>query len=122
MGRQVAITLTESQVELVLEEASEEEFNPIRAFADLRSALYGAVEPTETRDRHSESLLRALMVLRGSQPDRRITDVAYEIALPVSTAYRYADTWVAVGLLELVARSRLFPSTQEHPPLRPGAT
>jgi DNA-binding IclR family transcriptional regulator len=65
--------------------------------------LRGVVLPLLDDRRLSRSTLSSLLVLaffptEGSE--RRLKDVADELKLSPSTAFRYLSTWCAVGLLE----------------------
>jgi IclR helix-turn-helix domain len=68
--------------------------------------------PKDTDDpRLSRSLLRGLSLLSGFGPDgaeRGIVELADEVGMSPSTAHRYAQTLVELGLLERCPRTRKY--------------
>ena len=68
--------------------------------------------PSDTDDpRLSRSLLRGLSLLSGFGPDggeRGIVELAEEVGMSPSTAHRYAQTLVELGLLERCPRTRKY--------------
>lgn len=61
--------------------------------------------------RLSRSLLRGLLILTRfgpERPERGIVELAGEIGMSPSTAHRYAQTLVELGLLERCARTRKY--------------
>jgi hypothetical protein len=68
--------------------------------------------PSDTEDRRlSRSLLRGLAILTCFGPERRergIVELAGELRMSPSTAHRYAQTLVELGLLERCARTRKY--------------
>jgi hypothetical protein len=68
--------------------------------------------PNDTDDpRLSRSLLRGLSLLGGFGPDgaeRGIVELAEEVGMSPSTAHRYAQTLVELGLLERCPRTRKY--------------
>lgn len=114
-GREVTITLNDAQVAQVVHEASGIVGLIPRAIKDPE-VLHAFLLPNEHEHRYSRSLLRALLVLAAFPLDgteRPITAVARELKFGESTAYRYATTWVAAGLLEQAHHTRLY----RRPPL-----
>ena len=68
--------------------------------------------PVDSGDRRlSRSLLRGLSILTRfgpEQPERGIVELAAELGMSPSTAHRYAQTLVELGLLERCARTRKY--------------
>jgi hypothetical protein len=86
---------------------------------DLRMAVDAALVDPELDERKvSRSTLRALSVFCAFAPRgtvRGIIEVGRGLGIGHSTAYRYAQTLVEVGLLEQVSRGRRYripPSTE----------
>jgi hypothetical protein len=122
----ISITLSPSQVDEVVRAASNgraasvstliaeslsaplHEEEPLRAGAPLR----GGYLPIETTDpRLSRSLLRGLAILTRFGPDgesRGIVELANELGMSASTAHRYANTLVELGLLERCPKTRKY--------------
>jgi hypothetical protein len=104
-GRQVTISLTDSQVARVVREASGPSgFAPAfsSAMGDPKT-LASSVLPFLSDHGYSRSVLRALLVLAAFPIDgseRELTAVADQLSLSASTTHRYLRTWTAVGLLE----------------------
>lgn len=99
-GREVTITLSDSQLEQVVAGISED--------AGLSAWLGDDLQPSRelesllADDRLSHSLLRALLVLVAFPADargREVTYVASELGISASSIHRYAVTWMAVGML-----------------------
>jgi len=122
-GREITITLSESQVARVLHEAC--------AGAPLNGSLSElgaeALSPLSAagsgRDKHSRVLLNALRVLVSFPLDgteRELTDVARELDIPASTVHRHVATWTAIGLLEQNLHSRRYRRTLTHSTSRVG--
>jgi hypothetical protein len=74
--------------------------------------------PSDTEDRRlSRSLLRGLSILTRfgpERPERGIVDLATEMGMSPSTAHRYAQTLVELGLLERCARTRKYRLPAEY--------
>jgi hypothetical protein len=68
--------------------------------------------PSDTRDpRLSRSLLRGLSILTRFGPDgeaRGIVELAEDLGMSPSTAHRYAQTLIELGLLERCPKSRKY--------------
>jgi hypothetical protein len=68
--------------------------------------------PQDSGDRRlSRSLLRGLSILTSfgpERPERGIVELAAELEMSPSTAHRYAQTLVELGLLERCARTRKY--------------
>ena len=89
---------------------------PRTAAADTGPAAGGAAPvgdwPRDTGDRRlSRSLLRGLSILTRfspERPERGIVELAAEMGMSPSTAHRYAQTLLELGLLERCARTRKY--------------
>jgi hypothetical protein len=60
---------------------------------------------------YPRSVLRAVLVLNALPADgsaRKLTDIARDVDLSLSTMHRYAQTWIALGLIEQHPRSRRY--------------
>jgi hypothetical protein len=133
--RSISITLSPTQVDDVVREASEgrapsvstlisnmlaapleprngprsEELGP---GAQPRDTIFGGYLPHDTQDaRLSRSLLRGLSLLTRFGPDGRergIVELAGDLGMSPSTAHRYALTLVELGLLERCPKTRKY--------------
>jgi DNA-binding MarR family transcriptional regulator len=85
---------------------------PARSPATVSIALPAGPDALADGDpRLSRSLLRGLALLARfgpETPERGIVELAGELALPASTAHRYALTLVEAGLLERVPGTRRY--------------
>jgi len=108
--RGITLELSPTQVRSVLREATGAD--GLRELLgeqtdDLRLAVAGVLaDPEFDSQRMALSALKALSVLCAFAPRstaRGITEVADEVDMSHSTAFRYAQTLLAVGLLEQVA-------------------
>jgi IclR helix-turn-helix domain len=109
--RRVTITLTDWQVERVVEASAGSRLAALPAGLDEFGQLRGTVMPLLDDTAFSRSTLRALLVLGAFPADgteRELTDVARQLDLSPSTTHRYIGTWMAVGLLEQHPRSRRY--------------
>jgi hypothetical protein len=128
-ARQISITLSPAQVNAVVLAAARDgtagvssliagslTTSPARAARAPAGASAGAEMPagwpSADQDRRlSRSLLRGLLILTRfgpERPERGIVELAGEIGLSPSTAHRYAQTLVELGLLERCARTRKY--------------
>jgi DNA-binding MarR family transcriptional regulator len=106
-GQPISITLSPAQVEQVLRATSGGAAQPASRLL-ARARAPGA--PTEER-RLSRSLLRGLALLacfEGEARDRGIVELAGELEMSPSTAHRYAQTLLELGLLERCPRTRRY--------------
>ena len=79
--------------------------------APARADGPGTGTPLDTSDpRLSRSLLRGLSILTrfGEVRERGIVEIAQELGMSPSTAHRYAQTLIELGLLERCPRSRKY--------------
>jgi hypothetical protein len=125
--RQISIVLSPTQVEEVLRAAGRSRAPAMRALiARSRDARPGPARargrgvgaradgpgmPLDTNDpRLSRSLLRGLSILTrfGEARERGIVEIAAELGMSPSTAHRYAQTLIELGLLERCPRSRKY--------------
>ncbi len=125
--RQISIVLSPIQVEEVLRAAGRSRAPAMRALIERsRDARTGPARarghsagarseapgtPLDTSDpRLSRSLLRGLSILTrfGEARERGIVEIADELGMSPSTAHRYAQTLIELGLLERCARSRKY--------------
>ncbi len=111
----ITITLTGNQVGRVLREATGT--SGLRGFIleqvdDLQVAVSAALANPELDSRHvSESALKILSVLCAFAPPgtaRGIYEIAGEQGMAPSTAHRYAQTLIAIGLLERVPHTKKY--------------
>jgi hypothetical protein len=106
----VSIELSKAQINRVVRESAQD----VGLMDSLRGVDQLDLEAFAMRlddVRFSRSLLRGLMVLAAfpaDGSDRAVTDVAKQLGMGVSTAHRYASTFVEVGLLERDPVSRRY--------------
>ncbi len=101
----ISITLSPTQVQHVLRAASGGGAQPAAVLL-ARTSL----PPAEER-RLSRSLLRGLALLARFEADDRergIVELAGELGMSPSTAHRYAQTLLELGLLERCPRTRRY--------------
>lgn len=114
--REVTITLSESQVARVVQEACAGA--PINEWlTNVGDAAPPQVSSGRGQNDHSRVLLTAIRVLIAFPLDgteRELADVARELNIPKSTVHRHATTWIAVGALEQNPRSRRYRRTLAH--------
>jgi hypothetical protein len=117
-GRRVAVTLTDAQVaQVVLEAAGDIELAGSMSGLSSLEELRQVVLPFIDDETYSHAIFRGVMVLAAFPADgseRELTDVARTVGLSPSTTYRYARSWIALGLLEQNTRSRRY----RRPPAR----
>jgi len=104
-AQEISITLTPAQVAHVLRVASPPGAQPAPS---LLPELHPA--PADER-RLSRSLLRGLALLacfQGAERERGIVELAEELEMSPSTAHRYVQTLLELGLLERCPRSRKY--------------
>ena len=104
-AQQISITLSPAQVEHVLRAASSQSAQPIATLLAQPHAT-----PADER-RLSRSLLRGLALLacfQGGERERGIVELADELEMSPSTAHRYVQTLLELGLLERCPRSRKY--------------
>lgn len=115
----ISIVLSAEQVEQVVRTAARARSPTIRLLVeDARVAgTVGAPGDDEERasgadPRLSRSLLRGLALLRcmagGERAERGIVELAAELGMSASTAHRYAQTLLELGLLERSPRTRKY--------------
>jgi len=105
----VLIALTDGQVVQVLRDASgrQHRATALPEFGE-RDIVTDALLAD---DSYSRSVLRALQLLHALPGDcsgRVLTEIAREVSLSPSTAYRYMQTWMAAGLVEQHPSSRRY--------------
>jgi hypothetical protein len=105
----ITIGLSKAQIDRVVREAGRD--GGLLGLVGVMESLVGFRASGAQLDdpRFSRSLLRGLMVLASLTPDgagRKVTDVAHELEMGVSTTYRYASTLVEAGLFERDSVSR----------------
>jgi DNA-binding transcriptional ArsR family regulator len=104
-GQPISITLSPAQVEHVLRAGSSDGAPPTATLLPRPS-----VAPADQR-RLSRSLLRGLAVLACFEADGRergIVELARKLDMSPSTAHRYAQTLLELGLLERCPRTRRY--------------
>lgn len=111
----ISVTLSGAQVRGVLREAAGRSGSRdilLGRVDELRVAVGAALLDPEIDEREvSRSTLRALSIFCAFAPRgtiRGIIDVGRELGVGHSTAYRYAQTLVEVGLLEQVTSARKY--------------
>ena len=111
----VRITLSPVQVQDVLRAASSSGTPALGALVSgglVSGALSAqAVSAGESDPCLSRSLLRGLLILTRFQAtgaERGIVEIAKELGMSASTAHRYAQTLVRVGLLERCPTTRKY--------------
>ncbi len=117
----VSLTLTSEQVEAVLADvaARAEHGEPLPAAMSLSESLASSLLEDRTVSR---ALVRGLMAYRCLPPDgseRELKEIATELDLPPSTAYRYVHTLTLVGLIEQDPQSRKYhrvPTSEQGSP------
>jgi len=101
----ISITLSPTQIDEIVRAAA-------HSRAPSVSRLLGGYMPTETEDpRLSRSLVRGLSILTRFGPDgeaRGIVELAGDLDMSPSTAHRYANTLVELGLLERCPKTRKY--------------
>jgi DNA-binding MarR family transcriptional regulator len=115
------VNLTGAQIAHVVREASvqtrpEALLSGVASLSDLQVDAM----PLLCDESYSRSLLRGLLMLVAfpcGGDYRRLTDVTRALGLSPSTAHRYAQTLVAVGLLEQEPRSRRYRRPASKRPL-----
>ncbi len=111
----ISLTLSPAQVREVMRAATS------AASPSMAVMLTGLVRPASTTGedgRLSRSLLRGLALLAtvaSSGRDRGIVELAEELQMSPSTAHRYAQTLIEVGLLERSPRTRRYRLTAKPP-------
>jgi hypothetical protein len=106
----VVLTLSPAQVELVVATAVRERRAVARARAVVRRARADAGVDVDDA-RLSRSLLRGLTLLdcfEGDAGEQGILELARRLGMSPSTAHRYAQTLLAVGLLQRCPRTRRY--------------
>jgi hypothetical protein len=114
----VSLTLTSEQVETVLADvaARAEHCEPLPVAMSLSEPLASSLLEDRTVSR---ALVRGLMAYRCLPSDgseRELKEIAKELDLPPSTAYRYVHTLTLVGLIEKNPQSRKYhrvPTSQQ---------
>ena len=110
-GRGVSLGLTAEQVAGVIAAVSAAGADGATLLAGLTAPGPLTTSPLLEDCTMSRSLLFGLVVLiafPADGTDRGIKEVALELDLPTSTAYRYAHTLRAVGLLERDSRTHRY--------------
>jgi len=105
----VSIELSKAQINRVVREAAQDGLVDVLRGVEQLDIEAFAMRLDDVR--FSRSLLRGLMVLAAfpaDGDDRAVTDVAKQLGMGVSTAHRYASTFVEVGLLERDPVSRRY--------------
>jgi DNA-binding IclR family transcriptional regulator len=113
--RRATITLTRSQIQAVVQQASvEAAFGTTLSKLEDHERLSVAVSHLVEDTTLSRSTLRALLVLaafdRNDEP-RELSEVARQLDLSPSTVHRYISTWIALGLLHQDPVSRRYRRT-----------
>ena len=107
-GDPVSITLSPLQVQEVLHAAAS---GPPGGMASLAVDSMPLPDADAIDPRLSRSLVRGLSILASFGPDARergIVELAHELHMSPSTAHRYAQTLVQIGLLERCPSSRKY--------------
>jgi len=115
----ISIVLSAEQVEQVVRRAARARSPTIRLLVEDARAASPVGAPGDDEDgtsdadpRLSRSLLRGLALLRCLAGDERgergIVELAAELGMSASTAHRYAQTLLELGLLERSPRTRKY--------------
>jgi len=105
------IKLSDAQIAQVIREASDGGSLVTLLASGSSQRLQDAAVSISNDWAYSRGLARALLVLAAfpnDGSDCELTQIARQVGLSASTAYRYIRTWTAPGFLEQMPRSRRY--------------